>query len=175
MASNVFEEDDEVIASINIVPFVDIVLVLLIIFMITSSAIAKASISVDLPSAASAGNAVSSTLNVVLNAEGDMHHVPGADGFFLIPHPEPGFPLEDVDHLLAAVGVGPRFFAGGLDLAGEGGVLAQDDVSLRIRCLHQVPGRHLIPAVKRHPVLPLFQSIVAVGGGQSSDLFLKER
>ena len=73
MASNVFQEDDEVIASINIVPFVDIVLVLLIIFMITSSAIAKASISVDLPSAASAGNAVSSTLNVVLNDKGELY------------------------------------------------------------------------------------------------------
>lgn len=73
MASNVFQDDDDVIATINIVPFVDIVLVLLIIFMITSSAIAKASISVDLPSAASAGNAVSSTLNVVLNAKGEVY------------------------------------------------------------------------------------------------------
>jgi biopolymer transport protein ExbD len=73
MASNVFQDDDEVIASINIVPFVDIVLVLLIIFMITSSAIAKASISVDLPSAASAGTAVSSTLNVVLNDKGELY------------------------------------------------------------------------------------------------------
>ncbi len=72
MASNVFEEDDEVIASINIVPFVDIVLVLLIIFMITSSAISKASIRVDLPTAASAGSAVASTLNVVLTAEGEL-------------------------------------------------------------------------------------------------------
>ncbi len=72
MASNVFDEDDDVIATINIVPFVDIVLVLLIIFMLTSSAIAKASISVDLPSAASAGSAVTSTLNVVLNAKGEL-------------------------------------------------------------------------------------------------------
>jgi biopolymer transport protein ExbD len=72
VASNVFEEDDEVIASINIVPFVDIVLVLLIIFMITSSAISKASIRVDLPTAASAGSAVASTLNVVLTAEGEL-------------------------------------------------------------------------------------------------------
>ena len=53
-------------------PFVDIVLVLLIIFMITSSAISKASIRVDLPNAASAGSAVASTLNVVLTAEGEL-------------------------------------------------------------------------------------------------------
>jgi biopolymer transport protein ExbD len=72
MASNVFDDDEEVIASINIVPFVDIVLVLLIIFMITSSAISKASIRVDLPTAASAGSAVASTLNVVLTAEGEL-------------------------------------------------------------------------------------------------------
>ena len=72
MAANIYEEDDGVIAEINIVPFVDIVLVLLIIFMLTSSAIVRASITVDLPSAASAGNAVSSTLNIVLNAEGEL-------------------------------------------------------------------------------------------------------
>jgi len=72
MAANIYEEDDGVIAEINIVPFVDIVLVLLIIFMLTSSAIVRASITVDLPSAAAAGNAVSSTLNVVLNAQGDL-------------------------------------------------------------------------------------------------------
>ncbi len=72
MARSVFDDDDDVIASINIVPFVDIVLVLLIIFMITSSAISKASIRVDLPTAASAGSAVASTLNVVLTAEGEV-------------------------------------------------------------------------------------------------------
>ena len=72
MAANIYEEDDGVIAEINIVPFVDIVLVLLIIFMLTSSAIVRASITVDLPSAASAGNAVSSTLNIVLNAQDEL-------------------------------------------------------------------------------------------------------
>ena len=58
MASKLFEEsDDEVIAEINVVPFVDIVLVLLITFMLTSSAIVRASIPVELPTAASAGTA----------------------------------------------------------------------------------------------------------------------
>lgn len=70
MAFNVHDTDDDVISEINIVPFVDIVLVLLITFMLTSSAIVKAGIQVDLPSAASAGEAVSSTLNVVLTREG---------------------------------------------------------------------------------------------------------
>jgi biopolymer transport protein ExbD len=61
--------DDEPIASINIIPFVDIVLVLLIIFMVTSTAIIKASFEVNLPRAASGGAAVSSTLNLVLTAD----------------------------------------------------------------------------------------------------------
>jgi len=58
--------EDDAIATINIVPFVDIVLVLLIIFMLTSAAIAKASLKVELPKAASAGAGVESTLNIVL-------------------------------------------------------------------------------------------------------------
>lgn len=72
MAAQIFEEDEGVIAEINIVPFVDIVLVLLIIFMLTSSLIAKANISVDLPKAASAGETVSSTLNIVLNNDQEL-------------------------------------------------------------------------------------------------------
>ncbi len=72
MAADIFQEDDEVIAQINVVPFVDIVLVLLIAFMLTSSAIVRASIAVELPTAASGGAAVASTLNVVLDAEGNL-------------------------------------------------------------------------------------------------------
>lgn len=73
MAANIFQEDDDVIAEINIVPFVDIVLVLLIIFMLTSSAIVRASISVDLPTAASANESVSSTLNIVVKEDGSLY------------------------------------------------------------------------------------------------------
>jgi biopolymer transport protein ExbD len=72
MAFQMSDGDDEVIATINIVPFVDITLVLLIIFMLTSAAIVRASIQVDLPSAASAGSGVSSTLNLVLTKEGAL-------------------------------------------------------------------------------------------------------
>jgi biopolymer transport protein ExbD len=73
MASKVFSEsDDDVIAEINIVPFVDIVLVLLITFMLTSSAIVRASIPVELPSAASADSVANSSLNVVLDRSGGL-------------------------------------------------------------------------------------------------------
>jgi len=65
-------DDEGPIASINIVPFVDIVLVLLIVFMVTSSAIVKASLRVDLPKAASGGSKVESTLNLVLPLNGPL-------------------------------------------------------------------------------------------------------
>jgi biopolymer transport protein ExbD len=72
MAGSVFNDDDEVIAEINVVPFVDIVLVLLITFMLTSSVIAKASFTVELPTAASAGSAVNGTVNVVIDDQGKL-------------------------------------------------------------------------------------------------------
>jgi len=65
-------DDDDVISDINVTPFVDIVLVLLIIFMVTSTYIVKASIKVDLPKAASGGSEVKSTLNIVLTREGQL-------------------------------------------------------------------------------------------------------
>ncbi|MCU0662000.1 MAG: biopolymer transporter ExbD [Myxococcota bacterium] len=64
--------DSGVIASINIIPFVDIVLVLLIIFMVTSTAIVRAAIKVDLPTAASAGDSVTTTVNLIVTAKGEL-------------------------------------------------------------------------------------------------------
>jgi biopolymer transport protein ExbD len=70
--SNGNGEDEGPLASINIVPFVDIVLVLLIIFMLTSAAIVRASMVVNLPKAASAGAHVESTVNLVYTKEGKL-------------------------------------------------------------------------------------------------------
>jgi len=64
--------EDEAIAQINVVPFVDIVLVLLIIFMLTANLIAKASIPVDLPRAASGNESVDATVSIVVTASGDL-------------------------------------------------------------------------------------------------------
>ena len=64
--------DDDVISSINIIPFVDIVLVLLIIFMVTSTTIIKAALKVELPTAASAGSEVESTVNLVFTKDGRL-------------------------------------------------------------------------------------------------------
>jgi biopolymer transport protein ExbD len=72
MAANVHKKDDDVIAEINIIPFVDIVLVLLIIFMVTSTAIVKAAIKVDLPKAANTGDAVAFTVNLVITKDNEL-------------------------------------------------------------------------------------------------------
>lgn len=72
MAGAIGKRDDDVIAEINIIPFVDIVLVLLIIFMVTSTAIVKAAIKVDLPKAASAGQDITATVNLVMTKEKEL-------------------------------------------------------------------------------------------------------
>jgi biopolymer transport protein ExbD len=65
-------DEDEPIASINIIPFVDIVLVLLIIFLLTANLIAKESIPVELPRAANASETVDPTINLVITAAGEL-------------------------------------------------------------------------------------------------------
>jgi biopolymer transport protein ExbD len=64
--------DDEIVAEINVTPLVDVMLVLLIIFMVTSTYITKAAIEVNLPKAASGGETVDSTLNLILTKEGKI-------------------------------------------------------------------------------------------------------
>ncbi len=71
MAAKIGKSDD-VISEINIIPFVDIVLVLLIIFMVTSTAIVKAAIKVELPKAAAAGSEVNATVNLVFTKEREL-------------------------------------------------------------------------------------------------------
>jgi biopolymer transport protein TolR len=70
--AKVSAQDDGPIASINIIPFVDVVLVLLVIFIVTSAAIVRASMEVQLPRAATGGAKVASTLNLVLDQAGAL-------------------------------------------------------------------------------------------------------
>jgi biopolymer transport protein ExbD len=65
-------DDDGILSSINVIPFVDIVLVLLVIFMLTSAAIVRASMKVELPKAASAGATVATTLNFMYTDDGQL-------------------------------------------------------------------------------------------------------
>lgn len=72
MASRLGSNDDEVISEINITPFVDIILVVLIIFMVTATTIVKSSIKVTLPEAASGEATESTSLGITLDASGAL-------------------------------------------------------------------------------------------------------
>ena len=63
---------DEIISDINVTPFVDVSLVLLIIFMVTATYIIAQSIPVDLPEAAT-GESVVTTLAITITENGDMY------------------------------------------------------------------------------------------------------
>lgn len=71
MAGN-YNQGDETIADINVVPLVDIILVVLIIFMVTAPMIMKPSIKVNLPQAASGEQTTQTQLNVTIAANGNL-------------------------------------------------------------------------------------------------------
>ncbi len=60
------------ISDINVTPFVDIVLVLLVVLMVTAVSVVKGAIPVDLPGASAATEVPPSTINIVLNKEGEL-------------------------------------------------------------------------------------------------------
>jgi biopolymer transport protein ExbD len=68
--------DDEggggIVAEINITPLTDVFLVLLIIFMVTSSVIANTGKKVDLPSAQEAGKTPPKAVNVTISTDGTI-------------------------------------------------------------------------------------------------------
>lgn len=64
--------DDDLIADINITPFVDIILVVLIIFMVTATNIVKSSIKVNLPEAATGEPTESTSLGLTLLSDGGL-------------------------------------------------------------------------------------------------------
>lgn len=74
MAGKVGGGDDDILSEINVTPLVDIMLVLLIIFMLTSEAVTekvrRPTIDVELPTAASGQEKPPQPLSVVINNEG---------------------------------------------------------------------------------------------------------
>lgn len=68
-------EDDggRMITDINVTPLVDIMLVLLIVFMVTTTYIVNPSIKVDLPKAASGSETVQTTLALSLDTAGTLY------------------------------------------------------------------------------------------------------
>ena len=67
-----FQDDDEPISQINVTPLVDVTLVLLIIFMVTTPMIMKPSINVNLPKAASSDQSSPGELAVTISKDGKI-------------------------------------------------------------------------------------------------------
>jgi biopolymer transport protein ExbD len=72
MAANLDHGDGEPIASINVTPLVDIMLVLLVVFMVTARLIAQSAVPMDLPHASSAG-AEQSVWTIAIARNGEVH------------------------------------------------------------------------------------------------------
>ncbi|MCP4676261.1 MAG: biopolymer transporter ExbD [Deltaproteobacteria bacterium] len=72
MAGGAKQNDDEIISDINVTPFVDVALVLLIIFMVTATYIVAQSIPVDLPKAGT-GKDIVTTFAVTLTTDGQVY------------------------------------------------------------------------------------------------------
>jgi len=67
------EDGGQMISGINVTPLVDITLVLLIIFMVTTTYIVNPSIKVDLPKAASGTDQTKTTLGLTLMKDGALY------------------------------------------------------------------------------------------------------
>ena len=64
--------DEEIVAEINVTPLTDIFLVLLIIFMVTSSVIVEEGKNIDLPDASVSEETDAKGVTVSMNAEGEI-------------------------------------------------------------------------------------------------------
>ena len=73
MAADMQSSDESgMMASINVTPFVDVVLVLLVIFMVTAPLIAKDILKLQLPKTATGDGKAMSTLGVAINQQGHI-------------------------------------------------------------------------------------------------------
>jgi biopolymer transport protein ExbD len=83
MAGGVMNEADETISGINVTPLVDITLVLLIIFMVTTKIVLNQTVPLDLPKAATGTSDIQVVFSIVLVADGralvDSKPIPNDD------------------------------------------------------------------------------------------------
>jgi len=86
MAGGASDDDDGLIAGINVTPLVDVTLVLLIIFMVTARIIVSQGMPMDLPKSAS-GEALQTVFAVELTADGKtrVDSEPAADDDAIVP------------------------------------------------------------------------------------------
>ena len=73
MAAKLGGDSDDAIVDINITPFVDIILVVLIIFMVTATYIVQQSIKVTLPDAATGEATADTSLGITLDAARQLY------------------------------------------------------------------------------------------------------
>ncbi len=72
MAGSLYRDEEVAgITDINVTPFVDVLLVLLVVFMVTAKLIVARGVEIDKPKASTGGD-VQSTLRVSVNAAGDL-------------------------------------------------------------------------------------------------------
>jgi biopolymer transport protein ExbD len=83
MAGGVMNEADETISGINVTPLVDITLVLLIIFMVTTKIVLNQTVPLDLPKAATGTSDIQVVFSIVMVADGralvDGKQIPNDD------------------------------------------------------------------------------------------------
>lgn len=72
MAMNNNLGEDEIVSDINMTPLIDVMLVLLIIFMVSSSAAIESGLNVDLPEASTVNEAPPSSLVISLSKSGEI-------------------------------------------------------------------------------------------------------
>jgi biopolymer transport protein ExbD len=74
MAANLpsANEDEGLISDINVTPFVDVVLVLLVIFIVTAPAMVKDTLGLKLPKAATADGSAMDTLGIAVTRQGQI-------------------------------------------------------------------------------------------------------
>ena len=73
MAGGALKDDIDVISEINVTPFVDVVLVLLVIFMVTAGFIVNKGVTIELPQAATAEQLqMQRTFNILVSKEGNI-------------------------------------------------------------------------------------------------------
>lgn len=70
MAGGAMQEADETITGINVTPLVDITLVLLIIFMVTTKIVLNQTVPLDLPKAATGTSDIQVVFSIILAADG---------------------------------------------------------------------------------------------------------
>lgn len=72
LPSSVAGDEGGPISAINVTPFVDVVLVLLVIFMVTAPVLMKDSLGIHLPKAAAADQKTSASLGVAVTRQGQI-------------------------------------------------------------------------------------------------------